>query len=273
MNASLDMIESRLQAWIEVSLLSLLPWDSTRGSLAKLFIEAIESAFSQQGLEEALAPNVYSIAIPAQQFPDWQANPDLPAKLAEFIYQTGSEAGLIFPDHPIIRLICDQELAPGQLKVEAKIVNDPLSETSVLQPIPPAPCPLPENPLNAYLIVNGIETFPLNLPVINIGRRLDNQLPIDDPRVSRLHAQLREIRGEHTIFDLGSSGGTFVNGERITQRILKPGDVISLAGFPLVYGRDIPQPPKSEFTPVIQPVSSEDNTPYPDETNHSHKNL
>jgi len=272
MNASLDLIESRLQAWNEVSLLSLLPWDSTRGNLAKLFIEAIESAVSRQGFEENLAPNVYIIAIPAQQFPDWLANPDLPAKLAEFIYQTGSEAGLVFADRPIVRLVCDQELMPGQLKGEAKIVNDPLSETSVLQPVSPAPCPPPESPLNAYLIVNGDKTFPLNLPVVNIGRRMDNQLPIDDPRVSRLHAQLREIRGAHTIFDLGSTGGTFVNGERVTQHILKPGDVISLAGFPLVYGRDNPQPPKSEFTPGIHPASPEENTLPPAETDHSHKN-
>ena len=37
------------------------------------------------------------------------------------------------------------------------------------------------------------------------------------------------------IFDVGSSGGTFVNGERVTSRILKSGDVISLAGYSLIF--------------------------------------
>lgn len=40
------------------------------------------------------------------------------------------------------------------------------------------------------------------------------------------------------IFDLDSSGGTFVNEQRIQQCILYPGDVISLAGLPLVFGQD-----------------------------------
>jgi len=40
------------------------------------------------------------------------------------------------------------------------------------------------------------------------------------------------------LFDLGSSGGTFVNQKRIKQIALHPGDVLSLAGVPLVYGQD-----------------------------------
>ena len=57
---------------------------------------------------------------------------------------------------------------------------------------------------------------------------------------SRLHAQLRAIKGRFIIFDLDSTGGTFVNTQRINQCALYPGDVISLAGYPLVYGQDAP---------------------------------
>jgi pSer/pThr/pTyr-binding forkhead associated (FHA) protein len=78
----------------------------------------------------------------------------------------------------------------------------------------------------------------LNGGVVNIGRRPDNHLVIDDARISRLHAQLRLVRGRYMLFDLESTGGTFINGERIRQHTLRPGDVISLAGVPLVYGQD-----------------------------------
>jgi len=61
---------------------------------------------------------------------------------------------------------------------------------------------------------------------------------INDRRVSRQHAQIRAINGNFVLFDLNSSGGTFVNGDRINQRGLHPGDVISLAGVPLVYGQE-----------------------------------
>ena len=97
-------------------------------------------------------------------------------------------------------------------------------------------------PKNAFLIVDGVKVFPLTEPVVNIGRRLDNQLVIDDPRISRNHAQLRAIKGRFVIFDLNSTGGTFVNGQRTSQSVMYPGDVISLAGVPLVFGQDNPPP-------------------------------
>jgi pSer/pThr/pTyr-binding forkhead associated (FHA) protein len=71
---------------------------------------------------------------------------------------------------------------------------------------------------------------------------LENQLVIDDPRVSRTHAQLRAIKGRYVVFDLNSTGGTFVNGQRTSQSALYPGDVISLAGVTLVFGQDNPPP-------------------------------
>jgi pSer/pThr/pTyr-binding forkhead associated (FHA) protein len=69
---------------------------------------------------------------------------------------------------------------------------------------------------------------------------LDNHIVLDDPRVSRNHAQLRIIKDQFTLFDLNSSGGTFVNGQRTNQSVLHPGDVISLAGVSLIFGQDLP---------------------------------
>jgi pSer/pThr/pTyr-binding forkhead associated (FHA) protein len=97
-------------------------------------------------------------------------------------------------------------------------------------------------PENAFLIVEGVKVHPLTESVVNIGRRLENQLVIDDPRVSRNHAQLRAIKGRFVLFDLNSTGGTFVNGQRTSQTVLYPGDVISLAGVALIFGQDNPPP-------------------------------
>ena len=73
---------------------------------------------------------------------------------------------------------------------------------------------------------------------MNIGRQPDNDLVIDDQRVSRIHAQLRAVRGKYVISDLGSTDGTRVNNQRITQQALHSRDIISLAGVPLVYAQD-----------------------------------
>ena len=97
-------------------------------------------------------------------------------------------------------------------------------------------------PEDAFVIIDGTRVIPLSQAVVNIGRRIENTLVVDDPRVSRTHAQLRAINGRYIIFDLNSTGGTFVNGERVKQSILYPGDVISLAGADLIYGQKNPPP-------------------------------
>jgi pSer/pThr/pTyr-binding forkhead associated (FHA) protein len=91
-----------------------------------------------------------------------------------------------------------------------------------------------ENIPNAFLILEN-QVFPINRTTTNIGRRLTNHLVIDDKRISRQHAQIRVINEQHYIVDLNSTGGTFVNGERITQSMLFPSDSISLAGYRMTF--------------------------------------
>ena len=99
-----------------------------------------------------------------------------------------------------------------------------------------------EIPEEAFLIIEGVKVFPLTQAIINIGRRLENTLVIDDPRVSRKHAQLRAINGRYVLIDLDSTGGILVNGRRTTQSVIYPGDVISLAGVEMIYGQKNPPP-------------------------------
>jgi pSer/pThr/pTyr-binding forkhead associated (FHA) protein len=74
--------------------------------------------------------------------------------------------------------------------------------------------------------------------VINIGRKNTNHIVVNDLRVSRTHAQIRKVKADYVIFDVGSSGGTFINANRIDQHILRPGDVISLAGYTMIFTID-----------------------------------
>ncbi|MBI4604901.1 MAG: FHA domain-containing protein [Planctomycetes bacterium] len=73
---------------------------------------------------------------------------------------------------------------------------------------------------------------------LRIGRRLPEDalgpgasgLVIEDRRLSRLHCELAEAGGRWTIRDARSSNGTFVNGERVSERALEPGDLLQLGG-------------------------------------------
>ena len=90
-------------------------------------------------------------------------------------------------------------------------------------------------PENAFLIITGTKSVPLNQNIIGIGRHYDNTIVIDDPRISRHHAELRAIKGHFEIFDLSSTGGTYINGLRTAQAVLYHGDRISLAGVEILF--------------------------------------
>lgn len=99
---------------------------------------------------------------------------------------------------------------------------------------------------SAFLIIGGTRIYPINQQVIRIGRSLENDLTLDYPQVSRKHAELFFGQGSFFISDLGSLGGTFVNGEKITQKKLEQGDVITLANLHLIFGQDvIPESPET----------------------------
>ena len=61
---------------------------------------------------------------------------------------------------------------------------------------------------------------------ITVGRLADNTLQIDDSSVSSRHAEIESEAGDYHLHDLGSTNGTFVNGEQVTDAVLRHGDEI-----------------------------------------------
>jgi hypothetical protein len=195
------------------------------------------------------------IALFASQLPQAQAS--LANGLADVLAQHGMT--LIHPPH--VTLASDPTLASREIRAISWHSRDPLA-FSALMDTPPEPTDEP--PPGAFLVVDGKRHFPLSAPVISIGRRLDNHLVLDDPHISRTHAQLRSQHGKFVLVDLNSTGGTRVNGNVIRQHTLKPGDVISIAGVELIYGQDASGPPESTppyAPPFAQPSDRERITP------------
>lgn len=78
----------------------------------------------------------------------------------------------------------------------------------------------------ALVFVQGSEqkNIVLNRTPFTVGRKVDKDLVIADPRVSRDHAQIVQEGLDFFLQDLGSKHGTFINGERIQHQKLERGD-------------------------------------------------
>jgi hypothetical protein len=195
-----------------------------------------------------------------------EAQPALAAKLANDLLALAREAHLLLERPPTVELVADHALKPRQVVVVVESAGLARSSTQTMTPVRPSDLPRPPK---AFVIVDGQRTVALTETVITLGRRRDSQLVVDDPRVSRTHAQLRLKFGRYVLYDLGSTAGTFVNGQRVAEVVLRAGDVISLGGVPVIYGEEDPtnvdanKPPGTGSTHAGRPASAteRDGTP------------
>lgn len=254
MSLSLDEIEARLRVLVEGHLIQFIPGQQFYDSLTRQLALAIKSNISTNRLKQA-APDVFTFILHPKVAETWEANALVVARLGEVIRKIASETGMQVVENTTISISPDAMIATDEVRILASQRIQKVAQTqSIIEENPTEP----DIPQNAFLIISGVKVFPLAETVVNIGRRMDNHLVLDDPRISRYHAQVRALNGRFVLFDLNSTGGTYVNGQRITQTVLYAGDVISLAGLPVIFGQDNPPPgsPQANTRPT-SPASSE----------------
>lgn len=250
LTARLHQLEQRLENLIEGNAARLFPTVQTQRDLAMSLVQIMQAGIEIGPDGALIGPNLFTLYTSPEWAAELNANPILLEGLTQALQYESSQVGLEFQSPLTIRILESVQLQPGQYRVQATHSRVNLGSTSAMETLDNPPTETA--PVHAFLIVDGVQVFPLTQPVINIGRRPDNHLVIDDPRISRLHAQLRAINGQYIIFDLDSTGGTWVNGERVRQSTLIPGDVVSLSGVPLVYGQE------TTYTEDTQKVSLSD---------------
>ena len=259
MRLTLDQLEAKLQSLIENQLTGLLPGIKLEDRIIQKLATALKQNIIEQKDSGVVAPNAYELTVSTASEAMWK-DPRILETLKNIIIAASKDVGLKFETNPVITVTTNTSYSKGEVSVSASHQSAPVEETVGMANTnnnePEVNDTIPEN---AFLIIEGVKVHPLKESVINIGRRLENHVVIDDPRISRNHAQLRAIKGRYVLFDLNSTGGTFVNGQRTSQTVLYPGDVISLAGVALIFGQDNPpsRPDLNETSPLSDPGTSD----------------
>src|SRR5881296_409959 len=218
--------------------------------IAKRVIRAME-AHQTISLSKTFVPNSYVVSLSPSDFAQFeQFRRSLERDLSEAVLGAARDRNYTLLAYPTVEIERDEDLPPGDIRVSCALVDasgdeveaDPkslgavesghtmvLDREKLLREKPRAP--------KASVEITSRERSSVQLgpePLL-IGRDQQNDVVLDDPRVSRKHAEIRLRLGRYTLYDLQSTNGTYVNGRRVAEKVLDDGDKISVGGLELVF--------------------------------------
>ncbi len=122
------------------------------------------------------------------------------------------------------------------------------------KPVAPAPA-VAERPLAHIRVKGGAskgQRFAVRTPVVNIGRAEFNDVRLADPSVSSSHAKILLREGVWSLTDLGSTNGTTVDGDPVTEEVaLSPGATITVGDVALSFEPQDERPAAPERTTAL----------------------
>jgi len=224
-----------------------------------------------------MVPNDFTVELGAHDYERLAtyAGP-LSAELGELLQEHGREQRYMFVGPVEVKFERVQDLSTGMFRIRSQALAGvvqmpgyppqapgyggpqpgypPMGEPA--PPVPPqqpfgAPQPAPgfgapapmgggyppqAGPGTCWVEVNGVR-HPLSRAVTSLGRGTDVDLRIDDPSVSRRHAEIR-VGVPSVISDLGSTNGIVVDDQHVRQAQLRDGSVIHLGNTTIIFRQE-----------------------------------
>lgn len=204
--------------------------------IGKRLVRAME-AHQSVGLDGVLVPNVYDVFLSTVDFDHFKpVRTSLSKNMEAHLGRVARQRRFQMVSHPVVRLASDARLDSGQVRVEPHLRDLTTGEqvfdhTSILPQVTDPVAPLRVTP---NLVLNGHSYAVLQSPT-RVGRLPDNDIVLNDKRVSRHHAEVVNRGNRWLLRDTGSTNGTAVNGKIVQEAILKPGDTLSLGGLEVTW--------------------------------------
>lgn len=224
------------------------------GAFAKAFkseVQPVEIAAALQrectdraaivGKGRTMVPNDFTVELGRHDYDRLQTYAEpLASELGAMVEEYGQEQNYSFLGPVEVHFTLVPDLDTGMFRITSRGVAGVVPMT----PAPPMAGPpqaMRQPPQRrgggaAYLEINGT-MHPLNQAATVLGRGTDVDLRIDDPSVSRRHAEVR-VGPPPAINDLGSTNGIVVNGQHCTQAPLQDGSTIVLGSTTIIFRSD-----------------------------------
>jgi len=199
-------------------------------------------------ISRTYVPNHYTVWLSPQDREQFEGYEDgLKKELSDYLLEHARNEGLALITRPTIEFETDDRLALGEFGIQTALIGGPedAEEAAALDAGPSAggdfghtmvyspnrearPIAPPGVASSRALLVGEGKRTVLSGSRILIGRSRDCDVTLEDPNSSRRHAELRNEDGYWIVTDLGSTNGVKVNGRRVEEAVLQPGDELAL---------------------------------------------
>lgn len=215
----------------------------------------------QVSISQVYVPNVYRVFLHSS---DWSSFANFGdtflIELSKYLYAEGQKSGFTFLSKPSIELHSDDTVKPREMFIEVdfddsiEILWEDSEEDEEVNESPEVEVDEVEEwrertnvlkgqlPLNltqdlgrklryALEIIQGPDSgkkYILEGDELYIGRHAQCEIVLGDPEVSRRHLKMMRMGSEWVMDDLGSTNGTWLNGQSVAIQALSPGDQVTI---------------------------------------------
>ena len=197
-------------------------------------------------ISRTYVPNHYTVWLSPQDREQFEGYEDgLKKELSDYLLEHARNEGLALVTRPTVEFKTDDRLTLGEFGIQTALVGGPEDEeapaavagpsaadfghTMVYSPDREArPLTPPPGAAGRALLVGEGKRSVLSGSRVLIGRSRDCDITLEDPNASRRHAEIRNEDGHWIVTDLGSTNGIKVNGRRVQEAVLQPGDELAL---------------------------------------------
>ena len=232
-------LEAKLEGLVEGAFSRAFRSEVQPVELARKLAKEMEDAKSVS-LSRTYVPNQFWVYLSPDDRARFDTYEDgLKKELSDYLLEHARANGLALLTRPTVELETDDRLSLGEFGIQAKLVKPAeagaeaeavegdFGHTMVYSTTGARRVESPRQATRALLVGEDKRTVVSGDPFV-IGRSRECDLVLDDPNVSRRHAELRREDGGWAVRDLSSTNGIKLNGRRSRGGQLSPGDEITL---------------------------------------------